>query len=46
MIHNRTIYVKMKNFLVLILCENPYLKFGVEGNCGTLAIGIVKKWGS
>lgn len=35
----------MKNFLVLIECENPYLNFGVEGNCSTLATAIVKKWG-
>jgi len=43
MIHNKSFYVKIKDFLVLILRENLYLKFEAEGNCGTLVIGIAKK---
>lgn len=35
----------MKNFLVLIQCENPYLNFEVEGSCSTLATAVVKKGG-
>lgn len=45
MIHKKNIYVKVKNFLVLIQCENPYLNFEVEGNYSTLATVVVKKGG-
>lgn len=45
MIHKKNIYIKMKNFLVLIQCENPYLNFEVEGSCSTLATAVVKKGG-